>query len=302
MKINISQITTATNQVRTVQNEDDMTELISSIKQQGLLSPIKVRPQGDSYQVVFGHRRLEACKRLGWSEIECVIEGIDDQRAEAQALIENLIRSDMTDHDTAKAIRTMKDQHKLTNAEVGQMIGWSESKVRGYLAMLSGEVGKVLEAQHVALPYSFVTEAKAGAKDDQLTAKVIQKAIDEGLTRNQTRKVADAIGNAESPEERQAILDTPIDNPMFDRIVRAKAKAETEHKAVEAERHLGNTQEVKPYLDAVKAFEKAIDEAIISIEFNKFSPEAKQYTLNRNEKLIGKINQLNASLTAGKPQ
>ena len=300
MKININSIKGSKNPIRTSEDKEKMDELVQSIAQQGLIVPIKVRPIDDEYEVVYGHRRLHACKELGLAEIECIVEGIDDRNHIIQALTENVIREDMSEPDIARSIRAMKEDYGITNAEVAKMLGWTTSKVELLNILSTGEVGKVLETFRGRFPYHYAIEAKAGAKDDKLAAQVVKKAIDEGLNRNQIRKVAEAASIAETPEERKAILETPIDNPVFDRIVRAKAKAEIEHKAVEAERHMGNTQEVKEFLDAMKAFEKAISIIMEAIDYKRISPESVQYTVNRLAKVTESISDLTIKLMEAK--
>ena len=300
MKISIKSIKGATNPIRTSEDKEKMDELVQSIAEQGLIVPIKVRPLGDEYEVVYGHRRLHACRELGLAEIECIVEGVDDRNHLIQALTENVTREDMTETDIARSIRAMKEDYGITNAEVGKILGWSTTKVNQFSTMMSGEVGKVLETHRGEFPYHYAIEARAGAKDEGLAAQVVKKAIDEGLNRNQIRKVAEAASIAETPEERKAILETPIDNPVFDRIVRAKAKAEIEHKAVEAERHMGNTHEVKEFLDAMKAFEKAISIIMEAIDYKAISPESVQYTVNRLAKVTDSINDLTIKLMEAK--
>jgi len=330
MKIRINLIKGSKNPIRTSEDKEKMDELIQSIAEQGLIVPIKVRPTNEDaehmvadatefvddgvhqyirylwdenkaeFEVVYGHRRLHACRELGLAEIECIVEGVDDRNHLIQALTENVTREDMTETDIARSIRAMKEDYGITNAEVGKILGWSTTKVNQFSTMMSGEVGKVLETHRGEFPYHYAIEARAGAKDEGLAAQVVKKAIDEGLNRNQIRKVAEAASIAETPEEREAILDTPIDNPVFDRIVRAKAKAEIEHKAVEAERHMGNTHEVKEFLDAMKAFEKAISIIMEAIDYKAISPESIQYTVNRLAKVTESINDLTIKLMEAK--
>lgn len=72
--------------------------------------------------------------------------------------------------------------------------------------------------------FEHVRQVSAAIKDEPTKEQVFEKIVREDLSKRQSRKVADAVAQAETPEERQAILDTPFDNPMFDRIVRAIMK------------------------------------------------------------------------------
>ena len=124
MKISIKSIKGATNPIRTSEDKEKMGELVQSIAEQGLIVPIKVRPLGDEYEVVYGHRRLHACKELGLAEIECIVEGVDDHNHLIQALTENVVREDMSEPDIARSIKAMKGDYGITNEEVAKMLGW----------------------------------------------------------------------------------------------------------------------------------------------------------------------------------
>jgi ParB/RepB/Spo0J family partition protein len=71
-------------------------ELMASIQEVGLLQAIWVTPRGIRYRVIFGGRRLMACKRLGWSEIPAVVLKMDDLHAELATIDENLVRQELT--------------------------------------------------------------------------------------------------------------------------------------------------------------------------------------------------------------
>ena len=212
MKIRINLIKGSKNPIRTSEDKEKMDELVQSIAEQGLIVPIKVRPLGDEYEVVYGHRRFHACRELGLAEIECIVEGVDDRNHVVQALTENLVREDMSEPDIARSIKAMKEDYGITNEEVAKMLGWSTAKVEQYAMMMSGEVGKVLETYRGRFPYHYAVEAKAGSKDDKLAAQVVKKAIDEGLNRNQIRKVAEAASIAETPEDHGGNSAKVLDN------------------------------------------------------------------------------------------
>jgi len=153
MKIEIKAIKGAEHPIRTESDNEKMDELVQSIKEQGLIVPIKVRPIPNGFEVVYGHRRLHACKELGLAEIECIVEGVDDRNHLIQALTENVVREDMSEPDIARSIRAMKEDYGITNAEIAKMLGWSENKIKQLTLMMSGEVGKVLEGVRGHFPY-----------------------------------------------------------------------------------------------------------------------------------------------------
>jgi len=298
MKININLIKGSKNPIRTSEDKEKMDELVQSIAQQGLIVPIKVRPDGDSYEVVYGHRRLHACKELGLAEIECIVEGLEEDDTLIQSIIENMVREDMSDMDQAKALKALMN---VTGWSYGQIASRGITSAQNSMRLvrlleipvdIQNEVGKSISKRHVSEVFS---HSHGNDRDE-----ILRKAIRENLNLPQTEKITKAIAQSETPEERKAILETPIDNPVFDRIVRAKAKAEIEHKAVEAERHLGNTQEVKEFLDAMKAFEKAISIFAEAIDYKAVSPESVQYTVNRLAKVTESINDLTIKLMEAK--
>jgi len=298
MKIEIKAIKGAEHPIRTESDNEKMDELVQSIKEQGLIVPIKVRPIPNGFEVVYGHRRFEACKRLGFTEIECIVEGVDDRNHLIQALTENVVREDMNDADKGEALKSIKSLTGKTWEEIGKMFGHTDRWARTLAGITEAEAKFIKNNIDVGIGH--VEQVSAAIKDEPTKEQVFSKISREDLTQRQARKVAEAVAQAETPEERQAILETPIDNPMFDRIVRAKARAEIEHKAVEAERHMGNTHEVKEFLDAMKAFEKAISIIMEAIDYKAISPESVQYTVNRLAKVTESINDLTIKLMEAK--
>lgn len=92
----------------------------------------------------------------------------------------------------------------------------------------------------------------------------------------------------------------PDNNPpdhIAERIARAKAKAEEVEREKATERHTGNKHEVKEFIDAIRVFEKAIKAAEEAIDYNRFSPEAVQYLINRLTKTIDTISGIIARFT-----
>ena len=77
MKIKLNDIKPSPEPIRSKWDEEAMEELKKSIAEQGLIVPIKVRRLDGEYEIVYGHRRVEAMRRLGWKECEAIVEGME---------------------------------------------------------------------------------------------------------------------------------------------------------------------------------------------------------------------------------
>jgi ParB/RepB/Spo0J family partition protein len=82
-------------------------ELADSLREHGLLQPVVVRPRGAAYELIAGHRRLEAAKMLGWTEIAAVVRDETDDQAYILTLVENLQREDLTPKEEAAALEVL---------------------------------------------------------------------------------------------------------------------------------------------------------------------------------------------------
>ena len=97
------------------QNVGDLSELIASIRQKGVLEPILVRHKESRYQIVAGERRYRAAVEVGLPEIPCVIRDFSDAETMEVALIENLQRKDLTAFEEADGLRTLAEAHGYTH-------------------------------------------------------------------------------------------------------------------------------------------------------------------------------------------
>jgi len=177
----------------------DIEPLAASIAEQGLLQPIGVIYMwGDTYRVVFGHRRLEAVRRLGLERIPCLLLDTDPDELVVPQLVENLQRLDLNDMEKAEAIsrlrqRFERQQPHLGMGElddlVGQAIGLSGRSVRRYLSLLdlSPQIQQIMregaltvtQAQHLLRIPNPVTREE-----------VAVQAAEEGLTAAQVSHLA----------------------------------------------------------------------------------------------------------------
>ena len=136
-KINISQITPNPSQPRKNFKNEELKELSSSIKNQGLIQPIIVKPTKDNqFQIIAGERRWRACQLNGMHEVDCVIKDLDDINVLEAALIENIQREDLNVIEEANAYKGLIDIKKINNETLSKIIGKSSSHVSNILRLL----------------------------------------------------------------------------------------------------------------------------------------------------------------------
>lgn len=125
-------------------------ELTSSIRQQGILQPILIRPNTldpDRFQIIAGERRWRAARAAGLIEIPCFIRLLSDQEAMAAALVENLQRQDLNPIEEAEGFRRLIQEFGLTQDELGLVLGKSRSHVTNQLRLLqlTPEVSRLVQ-------------------------------------------------------------------------------------------------------------------------------------------------------------
>lgn len=117
---------------------EDLADLESSLRTNGLLQPISVRPEkgGAGYELVAGERRLRAAQRLGWTDIPAIIRQIDDRELLTLALVENLQRADLNPVEEAEGYQRLIDEFSLTQQEVAAAVAKDRSTVANMLRLL----------------------------------------------------------------------------------------------------------------------------------------------------------------------
>ena len=136
-KINISQIIPNPLQPRKNFKGEELKELSYSIKNQGLIQPIIVKPiDNDQYQIIAGERRWRACQLNGIHEVDCVIKDFDEINVLEAALIENIQREDLNVIEEATAYKGLRDIKNINNERLAKLIGKSSSHVSNLLRLL----------------------------------------------------------------------------------------------------------------------------------------------------------------------
>ena len=139
-KINISQIQPNTNQPRKKFKENDLHNLATSIKNQGLIQPLIVRLiNNDQYEIIAGERRWRASQLAGLHEVDCVVKDIKESELLEAALIENIQREDLNVIEEANAYKNLIKLKNITNENLAKKLGKSSSHISNTLRLLDLE-------------------------------------------------------------------------------------------------------------------------------------------------------------------
>ena len=117
-------------------NQDELASLTESIRRDGVLMPILIRPQGDGYELIAGERRWRASQVAKLKDIPAVIRDVDDLQALELAIVENEQRDDLTAVESARAYRRLMDEFNYTQQQVAESIGVSRVQVSNLIRLL----------------------------------------------------------------------------------------------------------------------------------------------------------------------
>ncbi|WP_420554707.1 ParB/RepB/Spo0J family partition protein [Neptuniibacter marinus] len=177
-------------------------ELANSIKAQGVMQPIVVRPiDSDRYEIIAGERRWRATQMAGLVEIPAIVKDVPDEAAIAMALIENIQRENLNPIEEAISLQRLKDEFELTQQEVADAVGKSRSAVTNLLRLmkLGDEVKKMLEYGDLEMGHARALLAL----DGDLQLQAAQEISGQGMSVRQTEALVKKIqqGGEPSPEK-----------------------------------------------------------------------------------------------------
>ncbi|MBN3765138.1 ParB/RepB/Spo0J family partition protein [Burkholderia sp. Ac-20365] len=125
-------------QPRTRMDEGALQELAASIRAQGLMQPILVRPiSPEKFEIIAGERRFRAARLAGLDEVPVLVRDVPDQAAAAMALIENIQREDLNPLEEAQGIQRLLDEFNFTHEQAAESVGRSRSAVSNLLRLLN---------------------------------------------------------------------------------------------------------------------------------------------------------------------
>ena len=184
--IPIDRIDPNPNQPRQVMG--DLSELIASISEKGILEPLVVRQRGDRFQIIAGERRYQASVQAGLAELPAVIREVDDTEVIELALIENLQRKDLTPFEEAEALEGLAAGCGYTHEDLARRLGKSRTSITESLALagMPEEVRNLCRLADISSK-SLLLQVVRQDTIQKMTALVERFASQGGATRQQLR-------------------------------------------------------------------------------------------------------------------
>ncbi len=180
-EINIEDVVPNPKQPRQHVNEEKLSELAESIRENGVVQPIVVRPrESGKYEIIAGERRWRACKIINIQKIPALIREYDDFEAAAVALIENIQRENLSPLEEARVYKILMDDFDLTQEDVSKRVGKSRPFVGNMVRLLSlpEEIQKMLMENRLTTGHA---RAILGLQDKKRQMEAAKKIINKQM-------------------------------------------------------------------------------------------------------------------------
>ena len=193
VNIPLPQLIEDKNQPRKTFNRETIQELANSIKEQGIISPIMVRPKGSKYVIIAGERRFLAAQVAGLKSIPALIRKASKNDITLLSLIENIQREDLNDIDRASALKKLKESTGFTWELIGSKLGLSKRRVLDLVGLLDlpKEIKEDIRSKKLTEKHGRALKKLKDNKDEMLKVSKIIK--DEKLSGDETLKLAKEV-------------------------------------------------------------------------------------------------------------
>ncbi len=197
-------------QPRKTFNDTKMAELVASIKEKGIIQPLVVRRQGDSYQIIAGERRWRAAQKAKLERVPVVIQDVSEDWAMEIALIENIQREDLNSLEEAEAYRFLMDSFDLLQEEVAKRVGKDRSTVANSLRLLRlpEKVKNDLIASRLSMGHA---RALLALEQDEDIIEASVEIIRKSLSVRETESLIKKIKNMFVAKAPKGAVEKPVD-------------------------------------------------------------------------------------------
>ncbi|OGA26190.1 MAG: chromosome partitioning protein ParB [Betaproteobacteria bacterium RIFCSPLOWO2_02_FULL_65_24] len=182
-QLKVDQLQKGKYQPRTNINEASLQELADSIRKQGLVQPIIVRPlaegSGERYEIIAGERRWRAARLAGLHEVPVVVREVSDETALAIALIENIQREDLNAVEQARGLQRLSAEFGFTHQEIAEAVGRSRSAITNLLRLLnlSQPVLELVQEGRLDMGHARALLSLEGSLQQDVARKIARKGL-----------------------------------------------------------------------------------------------------------------------------
>jgi len=194
LEIEVERIRPNAQQPRTRFSDDELENLASSIRENGVVQPIIVRKSMDGYELVAGERRWRASQRAGLAKIPAVVRKIEDHKLLEIALLENIQRQELNPIEESVAYRKLIDSIGLTQDELSTRIGKSRTHIATFLRFLKlpDDIQKLVEEERLSAGHA---RALLMTEDAAIQRQVTRRILEEGLSVRATEKLIKGLAS-----------------------------------------------------------------------------------------------------------
>jgi ParB family chromosome partitioning protein len=187
-ELDIDLLTPNPRQPRTYIEEQALEELAQSIRSNGVIQPVVVRPSGDRYEIVAGERRWRAAQRAGLLKVPVVVRHVSDANLLQVALIENIQRENLNPIEEAQAYRRLLDEMHLSQEEVASAVGKDRATVANCVRLLRlpVEVRNEVATKAISMGHA---RALLALPDDAAQRRVAREVVSRGLSVRETESL-----------------------------------------------------------------------------------------------------------------
>ncbi|MDQ9093934.1 ParB/RepB/Spo0J family partition protein [Pseudoalteromonas haloplanktis] len=196
-------------QPRKDMSEEALEELASSIRSQGIIQPIVVRPVAqDSYEIIAGERRWRAAQLAKLDVVPCIIKDVPDEAAVAIALIENIQREDLNAMEEAVALHRLLTEFELTHQQVADAVGKSRTTVTNLLRLnnLNDDVKILLEHGDIEMGHARCLLALEGEAQSDAARLAVAKALTVRETEKLVRSILEPVPKKETVKKDPDVI------------------------------------------------------------------------------------------------
>jgi len=188
-------------QPRTKMDEASLQELAASIRAQGIMQPILVRPLGNGYEIIAGERRWRAARLVGLAEVPTLVREIPDEAAAAMSLIENIQRENLNPLEEALGLQRLVDEFGLTHQQAADAVGRSRPAASNMLRLLqlAAPVQDLLLESRIDMGHARALLPLPGAEQVQLAQRIALKGLS---VREAERLVQNLVNPPKKPEKK----------------------------------------------------------------------------------------------------